>query len=297
MSEGNSKIYKLKNITDLCSNNGLNKPEFRLTEIKSLMRFWWRALNFYTNASTMRKEEENIFGNSDTHNSPIIFKTESNGFKYNDGIHEVRKNNKPINCFKSGKIVEVKLSVYKRKISQKEYINKELYFYDNLLKISLILGGIGKRSRRGCGVFMLEENDKECNLKNQIKSYMENLNVNKYYEFSKENNKYLEIVRKDEYRNKEFRYPYIEEIIISKEAVSEEYFYIKIKESIDATRNEKFQYKDYKCGKLACPVYVTCYGDPNELYPIIVKLYNTNPHETYDNYYKKFKEVILCSKE
>ncbi len=31
---------------------------------------------------------------------------------------------------------------------------------------------------------------------------MENLNVNKYYEFSKENDKYLELVRKDEYRNK-----------------------------------------------------------------------------------------------
>ncbi|WP_434302011.1 type III-B CRISPR module RAMP protein Cmr1 [Clostridium botulinum] len=297
MVEGNSKIYRLKNITDLCSNNGLKKPEFRLTEIKSLMRFWWRALNFYTNASTMKKEEENIFGNSDTYKSPIIFKTEYNGFKYDDGSHEVRKNNKPINCFKSGKIVEVKLNVYKRKINQKEYINKELYFYDNLLKISLILGGVGNRSRRGCGVFKLEENNKEYNLIKQIKNYMENLNISKHYEFCEEDDKYFKIFRKEEYKNKGFEYPYVEEILIGKKTINEEEFYFRIRYGIYATRNEKLQYKEYTYKKLACPIYVTCYGDSNELYPIIIKLHNTNPHETYDNYYKKFKEVILCSKE
>lgn len=296
MTKLNSKIYKLKNITDLCSNNGLKNLEFRLTEIKSLMRFWWRALNFYNKCDDMREEENKIFGNSETHKSPIIFKIKNEDFTKAKEGHVVGKN-LSIGCFESGGNIKIQLNLCKRQINQKEYTNKELYFYDSLLKLSLILGGVGNRSRRGCGVFRFEEDNKEYNLRNQIKNHMENLNISKYYEFLKENDKYFKIFRKEEYKNKGFEYPYVEEILIGKEAINEEEFYFRIRYAIYATRNEKFQYKEYKCKKLACPIYVTCYGDSNELYPIIVKLHNTNPHETYDNYYKKFKEVILCSKE
>ncbi|GAA0126562.1 hypothetical protein UT300019_24650 [Clostridium sp. CTA-19] len=296
MTEGNSKIYKLKNITDLCSNNGVQKLELRLTEIKSLMRFWWRGLNFYDKCSDMKQEEEEIFGNSDVCKSPIIFKIKNQYFKKASKGHIVN-NSLSIDCLQSGGSAEIQLSLLKRHLNKKQYTNKVFNFYDILLKLSLILGGVGNRSRRGCGAFKFEEDNKEYNLRNQIRNYMENLNISKYYEFFKENDKYFKIFRKEEYKNKGFQYPYVEEILIGKETINEEKFYFRIRDAIYATRNEKFQYKDYKCGKLACPVYVTCYGDPNELYPIIVKLYNTNPHETYDNYYKKFKEVILCSKE
>ena len=299
MSQSNSNIYELKNITDLCSNNGLNSPEFRLTEIKSSMRFWWRALNYYTSFSDMKEEEEKIFGNSDIYKSPITFRIKNNQLKNEYSNHTIGYgNNKKfsINCFKSGGNVEFKMSLYRRKISEKKYINKDLDFYDNLLKASLILGGIGKRSRRGCGVFRLEGENIEHNLKDKIEEYMTNLNVAQYYNFSNED-KYFQIYRKNKYKNEELEYPYAEEILICKETINEITFYNKIKQAIDETRNEKLEYKEYKCKKLACPIYVTCYGDINKLYPIIIKLHNTNPHKTYEDYYDKFKEVILCHKK
>lgn len=295
MSQLNSNIYKLKNITDLCSNNGLNNPEFRLTEIKSSMRFWWRTLNFYCNCNDMKEEEEKIFGNSDSYKSPIIFRVKNKNFIYIKKGHAVG-NKRNIDCFKAGGNVEFKINLYKRKINEREYINKGLDFYDNLLKISLILGGIGKRSRRGCGTFRVEEENIEHNLKDKIQEYMTNLNVTQYYDFYNED-KHFQICRKDKYKNNEFKYPYIEEVFICKEAISEIAFYNKIKRAIDDTRNEKLEYKEYNCKKLASPIYVTCYGDINKLYPIIIRLHNTNPHKTYENYYDKFKEVILCHKK
>ena len=284
------KMYRLKNVTDLCSNDGLNKIEFRLTEIKSSMRFWWRALNFYENCSHMKEDEDKIFGNSDKYKSPIILKLKKKNFNFVRKRHTVG-NNLSIDCFKSGGSVEFKLSLYKRKINEKEYTNKHFEFYDNLLKISLILGGVGKRSRRGCGVFKLEESNVHDNLKIKIKNYMEKLNLSVYYDFSKEEDKYFKIHRRKKYKEESDEYPYVEEILISKNFVSEKTFYNKITKAIYDTKKEKFEYK--KVNKLACPVYVTCYGEENKLYPIIVKIHNTNAHDTYPDYYDKFKEVIL----
>lgn len=284
MTQLNSMVYELKNITDLCANNGLEEPEFRLTEVKSLMRFWWRALNFYTDTCYMKQEEEKIFGNSDNYKSPIIFKIKYNKFKYDCGKHKVGRNNE-ISCFKSGKHLKFQLSLYKRKISKNECSNKKFDFYDSLLKISLILGGVGKRSRRGCGVFRIEEDNIDYNLKNEVEQHMKKLNVRQYYDFCEEN-KYFQICRKDKY--KKSKYPYVEEILISKEKIREIEFYSKIRNAIDNARNKKLQYNSRR---LACPVYVTCYGDINTLNPIIIKLHNTNFHKTYKDYYKEFKET------
>lgn len=115
-------------------------------------------------------------------------------------------------------------------------------YYDNLLKIVLILSGIGKRSRRGCGSFYLIERDKqifnsEVIYKN-IQENMKNLNVKDYYKFnSNQDDKYMTIIRDSNYNSLD--YPYVEEINLSKNSISEKNFYEKIKNAIDNCRNKK----------------------------------------------------------
>lgn len=300
--------YKIKNITDLCSGNGLQNPEFRIPEIKASMRFWWRALNFFNNSKEMKVKEEEIFGGSGkiTCKSPLVFKLgEKNNFKVSDNKHIVKRDcNKEytISCFKSGKTIDIELEFKKRKIDNNSFLCKGLEFYDSLFRISLILGGIGKRSRRGCGVFNIANEEDKSNIVYKIEKYMKSLDVDKYYVFENENFSFFKIYRKEEFKRKSGEYPYIEEILIDLNAIEEEEFYKKIKEAIDKAREGKLKYKNI--GRLACPIYVTCYGEKDMLYPIIVKLHNTELIEEdkilnrkYNDYYKVFKDVILCKRK
>ncbi len=310
--KNNFKTYGLKNITHLCS-SGANtkKVEFRITELKSAMRFWWRAISFYEKPNDMKKDEDKIFGNSDKFKSPIIFILEQNDF-YNDIVNYIvgcRKADKEgkkfkyneIKAFIPGKKIKLKLKIVNRKISDNEYTNKTIEFYDKLLKISLILGGIGKRSRRGCGALQIETEDEkrhnnvtENKIYEQIEICMNELNVSEFYDFNSEiNNNYIKIVRKSEYVESSCKYPYVEEILISKKSVYGNDFYKKVKNAIDITRKERLYYKNYNVDRLACPVYVTCYGEEDKLYPIIVKLHNSNGDKTYPKYYERFKKEIL----
>lgn len=306
--------YTLTNITDLCSCNGVNEPEFRLTEIKSSMRFWFRALWRFKSydeskkideISEMKEVEEELFGNT-AHKSPITFRIVSNDFtniEYGFGKHLVgynkdKKRPSNISCFLSKNEFIFNIYVFKRMIDENKKIDtdKLIELYDSLLKLSLILGGIGKRSRRGCGVFKINDVivEKSEDIVRYIVDFMKCLGIKESFEVenNNENYKYFRIKRRDAVT---FEYPYVEEILICKECISEEDFYTKIKTAIDNTRKDNLGYNTR--GRLACPIYVTCYGDINKLYPIIVKLHNTNISKNYDKYYAMFKEAILCQKD
>ncbi|AYD40241.1 type III-B CRISPR module RAMP protein Cmr1 [Clostridium fermenticellae] len=303
-----NRKYFLKSITDLCSSGSDKKNiEFRLTEVKASMRFWWRALNYYDDAQKLWKDERKIFGDGDSIKSPIVFRLlnedkESNGCYGKHIVGWDYKNNigRSIKCISPGKEISFEMSLYKRKIPEKDFTDKSISFYDSLLKLSFILGGIGKRSRRGCGAFYISDKY-DCdhkitsiNIYNNIIRFMKNIGIDNYYNFS--NNGSLIISRKKVDCNLE--YPYIEQVMISSRVISENDFYVnKIKRAIDECKKDKINYK-VSDGRLACPVYVTCYGDDRDrIIPIIVKLHNTSKisGQNYDDskYYNKFKEMIL----
>ena len=230
-----------------------------------------------------------IFGNSEDFKSPIIFKLISLDYVYDKKMEHTIGKGRKIPCIHPEIFAEIKLDIVKRKFGDKIYPEKSLDFYRDLLNISLILGGVGMRSRRACGCFLFDDYDVS-NIDERIKILMKNLDFEKYYYFAENDNNSFLIKRKDDLR---FKYPYIEEICVGKNIVNEKDLYIKIKNAIDKTSESKLEYKATNSGKLACPVYVTCYGKKDELYPIIVKLYNTKYHKKDKAYYDKFKEEIL----
>lgn len=312
-----SKEYFLRSITDLCS-SGSNKKyiEFRLTEVKASMRFWWRAFNYYDNPQKLWNDERKIFGDGDNIKSPIEFRLLQGNWKFKEGqdSHVVSKyydnkmdkngekikKQRTIPCTSSGKEIAFKMSLYERRFSKENFTDKNINFYDSLLKLSFILGGIGKRSRRGCGAFYISDKHSSShgatsgNIYSDIKRLMENIGIDSYYDFS--NNNSLLISRKK--FNPNLEYPYLEEINISNAVISENNFYEnKIKRAIDECEKNNITYKASD-GRFACPVYVTCYGsNKDRIIPIIVRLHNTSRKsgENYDDtdYYNKFKEMIL----
>lgn len=123
--EENRRQYLIRNVTDLCSCNGVCKPEFRLTEIKASMRFWWRALNYYDNCKEMKNEEDRIFGNADKIKSPIAMRILNNKNEFSGVFKEHKvgwnyrnKEASNVKCFCSDKKVNIEISVHKRKINK-----------------------------------------------------------------------------------------------------------------------------------------------------------------------------------
>lgn len=209
----NRKKIKIKFDTTLLS-HGSNKKkiEFRITELKSAMRYWWRACNTFediknlkedTYVETMKEKEGKIFGNQ-KQISPLLlrdirdekFKRTSEGKKElieTNIILEVRETNRNIS-----KIESENYGNYVDNSSKKEAIElrndmnnednkgdtnsveskkkKDLNFYENVLYLTSFLGGLGQQSRKGNGVFSIDGRpmiEKEEELAKEIKRVLE----------------------------------------------------------------------------------------------------------------------------
>jgi len=165
--------FACKTITPmfLAGENG-ETPELRPPSIKGLMRFWWRAVQRFEDPSALRDREAEIFGSA-------YRKSERAGFRirikksqlddtgsaqplphHREGWCDPKKgcvfrNNrctktKPLPCFQSGGFFTL------------EFVCRDGIDHDLVAKtfeLSAILGGLGKRSRRGFGSFFIEEDE------------------------------------------------------------------------------------------------------------------------------------------
>lgn len=132
-------------------------PELRAPSIKGAMRFWWRALNGHLDEGDLRKQELKIFGgvlNGAAQRSNVLiqlFKTPHHISTVELLPHkEDKRHRSPRPCFPPGEefIVEIRLV---------NNNHTQLIQIEALFKIMAILGGLGKRSRRGCGSFQIIE--------------------------------------------------------------------------------------------------------------------------------------------
>lgn len=144
-----------------------NEPELRAPSIKGALRFWWRAMNGHLGLEELKEREAQIFGDTKRRSKVIIQVVED--LKY-DNIsqtamlpHKTGREASVTNCFPSNNKFKIKLSLYgpfefikKTKISNEIIEEKTNIFFNieklkNLFVISCVLGGLGKRSRRGFG--------------------------------------------------------------------------------------------------------------------------------------------------
>ncbi|MDF7818116.1 type III-B CRISPR module RAMP protein Cmr1 [Runella sp. MFBS21] len=162
-------------------------PELRPASIKGALRFWWRAMNGHLSVDEMRKLEGEIFGSTEkrsriiikepkpsTDYSPLKYDGNSSSFMlpHKPEPKDKEKDSRSLNkAFLQKSTFKIELTLTSS-ISVR-YNNSDYTFTINSLRslfiLTSILGGLGKRSRRGFGSFRIT------NINNQAYSEEQNL--------------------------------------------------------------------------------------------------------------------------
>lgn len=131
-----------------------NSAEFRITELKSLMRNTFRELYYFKDKSEMKESEDELFGNM-KEKSPIRFKlidVEQKGKKEvfmlpHKKVTDPKKEDKvkaQTKCLGENTKIELYMITHSK---------SSIELYVILLVQASILGALGKRSRKGFGSF------------------------------------------------------------------------------------------------------------------------------------------------
>jgi CRISPR-associated protein Cmr1 len=239
-------------------------PELRPSEFKGMMRFWWRAIRADDEIENLRKEEAKIFGGTGEKEgkSKVMIKVcpqQISFSSYRPLPHSQTKTfTFPCICVNST------FEIFLR--GEEEFIN----IFKNVLFLSTILGGFGKRSRRGFGSVAIIEPE-ELNLENLQKEellskILDTLNqIDNHYEISSS-----KIVNKKSGGN----YPWIKEIEIGNKHDDWETLLKKIG---NATHNLKNPSLGNSSPRMASPIYVSVVKLKDGFYPIVTTLNSSFP--------------------
>jgi CRISPR-associated protein Cmr1 len=257
-------------------------PELRPPSIKGLMRFWWRAMNGHLSLKVLKEREAEIFGASDEKvgRSKFSIRILSDSLQTEE-YPPVPHRNFKFNGISPNQKISILLS------SQYKIIPE----CSDILKVSLILGGFGKRVRRGFGsVRILNVGNQSHNVEYKLENILKLVNDigdNKYKIGTGD-----KIELKD---NLTAQYPFLKGIQLGKEYDSWEELLKKVGE---ASHNHNIDSLGFAKGnkRLASPIYVSVLKNPNNKCLPIISTLNTvfEDRETIDySEQNAFKGAIL----
>lgn len=122
-------------------------PELRPPSIKGALRFWWRAMNGHLDLKTLKEQESLIFGGTDGESggrSRVIIRAKPLNMQTEEAVLVPHKSFMRQKAFKIKQKFEITLGL----ISNTVFTFAQL---QALFELVCILGGFGKRSRRGMG--------------------------------------------------------------------------------------------------------------------------------------------------
>jgi len=247
-------------------------PELRPPSIKGAMRFWWRAMNGSLSIEKLKGRESDIFGGSGEKEGRSkvivkILKHPQKSVKYTPLPHsETKKFTLPAIAPDEKFKLEIGLSE-NIQLESKNFTIEEL---KDLFILTSILGGLGKRVRRGFGSFKITNVNNECfhfdycleNILGKLNAIADNFKINEKKIILKSTISPL------------INYPYIKEIEIGNENNSYDNLLKKIGQASHKCNIDSLGFaKDKK--RLASPIYVSVLKDPNKKYLPIISTLNT----------------------
>lgn len=289
-------------------------PELRPPSIKGAMRFWWRAMNGHLGLDELRKQEAAIFGGTGENVGKSFFNLRVRNIngKISD-FKPLPHHTGDFNCEQcketgvTGKCnkgfilpcysitttfdIFIDLVIVKLKKIQDEVnpqIKKEYIF--TLLEILQILGGLGKRSRRGFGSFLIKSNYFTMH---DLVTRLNSISANSF-QLDPAGNKITNVRS-----NLTNEIPYIQNITIGK---SYNVFYdvlVAIGKASHDFNNQDGQlgYANKRNGRMASPIYVSVVKISDSDYrPIITTLNTVLPNSMTVRSFeeqKKFKEALI----
>jgi CRISPR-associated protein Cmr1 len=275
-------------------------PELRPSSIKGALRFWWRAMHGYLSITELHSKESDLFGGGGKNaiKSGIIVKTSHP--KYDGNYQAPMLPHKLIEKEQSWtKAYKPNTQTYQVHLSLAEIVNDfDLDKMESLFNVTCLLGGLGRRSRRGFGSVMITKKDGELfSMPSSIDEIM--LHIKKFNINYKIDN--VNLQSKIYLLNSAFperKYPYIEEITLGKKSYAN---YNDLLGSIGAATHD---YKNddpslgYAIGKnrFASPVFVSAIKNgPADYRAIITTLHMAEKNKKPVNRQKQeyFKNDIL----
>lgn len=256
-------------------------PELRPPSIKGMMRFWWRALNGHLRLDELLKREGRQFGASDKNigKSRIHIRVSSNGLAIDDYFVLPHKRN-----FKSrGISPNQKISIL---LSCLDDVNE----YSDILKATLLLGGFGKRARRGFGSIKIFNIDNQhYNMDFKIQDVLKLINGLGADNYRIEGNK---ITLKE---NIVQDYPFVKEIQLGYDYPSWEELLKTIGQASHECKNDSLGFA-FDGKRLASPIYVSVLkSSDNKFLPLVTTLNTVFEKRAPVNLVKQneFKKMIL----
>jgi len=193
-----------------------SSPELRAPSIKGAIRFWWRAMHGNLDLEDLKNREAKIFGGSGEKEgkSNVIIKItkylEYDGKYVNYPTPHNKRFDQP--AFRPSK--EFKIILFLKRKIEFDDVRFGIEQLKSLFRLISILGGLGRRSRRGFGSFKITEINEEPFTEDitteNIKKLIETINpdfawnhtyLNSYFpylkniQFGKKNN-YEELLKK-----------------------------------------------------------------------------------------------------
>jgi len=281
----NNLTFTCEIITPMFLNGADGKiPELRPPSIKGALRFWWRALNGHLSLDELRKQEAEIFGGTDEKvgRSKIVIRTShSNLHQKSFNMLPHRMDNEfpsPAQSYEPSQTFTVTLSL--TSIQHSFNLDK----LESLFVLTCLLGGLGKRSRRGFGAIWITEKDNKSfsmpntlNGENGILNLIKKFNSDYAIDNSTTPNKIQ--LKKPSPLNGQYSndYPYIEEIYIGHTPKS----YLDLVKGIgSATHHHKDNSNGSANPRFASPVYISAIKDGTKVKAIVTKLNYANPKST-----------------
>lgn len=128
-------------------------PELRAPSIKGAMRFWWRAMHGHLPLKELKRMEGEIFGGTgdNSSRSKVLIRVSQENQLHAERSELVPHKSIQQQAFSIGQEFKVHLSLVGNESDEKEQVKFELGDLKALFGITCILGGLGKRARRGMG--------------------------------------------------------------------------------------------------------------------------------------------------
>lgn len=270
-------------------------PELRAPSIKGALRFWWRALNGHLPLEELKRQEGEIFGNTDRR-SKVMIQVDSQSRK-NEFTNASPTPHNPRfqkSAFRIGTIFKVHLSI-SNEVKKGEKIIFSFKDLNNLFLLMATLGGIGGRARRGFGAF----NVNNISINNETSTTTQPKTIKSIIDLlATDNNSFKAIDNKIISQNQQLnKYPYIKEIQIGSPNSD---ILKKIGQTThDVKTSDNYAYETAlghaSRGRFASPIFVSIIKTKMGLRPIITTL-NTVPSNSKRVDYKlqnTFKNKIL----
>lgn len=261
-----------------------NEPELRPPSLKGIMRYWWRAVNGNLPLKDLKEKESNIFGASNEQIGKSKFNIRIQSEKLDvDKYKPIPHKNFRFEGFNPGQKISITLTSY-----------HEVSKLEDILKLSLILGGLGRRTRRGFG--SLKYSDQELELENILK-LINRVGSGQYHI---DDNR-ITLKNKSSFV---VNYPYILEVLIGN-------VYPSWEELLDSVAQASHNCCNHSLGsaaqydkqgrlitdRLSSPIYISVFKKgENEYFPIISTLNTVFKDPTKNVNFSiqdKFKEMIL----